>query len=49
MRAAVIPAEEQQLDQALFIRNEFPVIDHPKDLFPAGPADSLHFLILQMQ
>ena len=32
MGAAVIPAEEQQFDQALFIGNEASVVDHLQDL-----------------
>ena len=49
MRTAVIPAEEQQRDQTLFIGNEFSAVNHPENLLLGGPANGLHFLILQMK
>ena len=49
MHAAVIPAEEEQSDQAFFIGDELSAVDHTQDLVKACPAHGSDFLGLQTQ
>ena len=49
MRTTMISAEKQKLDQALFVRDKLPIVDHLHDFFHGSPSNLLNFLILQMQ